>query len=342
MTASVVEERLASGRVWAGGSEGTLVERIAFAYQPSCLVVPFLRVLPLALDTSMLLNQVTYVVRKGSSGLLLAADLGLLRMYVGETVCGEVERNLVHRADSGGFNPQDLFAAWNNEVRPRLRVVDTTGIESDALDRLRLRGAWSDRPTAVLSIALGAQLTIADDPDLLDEQYAVRFTAAVHLLAPREAAIFDLSAHYALVLSADGLRVLGTTLRQTLAEPGRGRTVIIVISLLALGALGVLVLRDPQRARQTAVGLVRDGTNAFEELVGFRLQAGRDIPEPLLPSADAPLWLGVARLLALAPAPMTPDEISTLVYAPRAACDATLHAHRLFVEGPDGWQLGDW
>lgn len=86
MTVTNGADARTTGRGWARHGQGALVERIAFGYQLSTLTVPFLRVLPLALDASMLVNQVTYVVRKGSSGLLLAADLGLLRLYVGETV----------------------------------------------------------------------------------------------------------------------------------------------------------------------------------------------------------------------------------------------------------------
>ncbi|HEV8655019.1 MAG TPA: hypothetical protein VGR85_05850 [Candidatus Limnocylindria bacterium] len=329
-------------RLWAGGHKATLVERIAFAYMLPTLAVPYLRVLPLALDASMLLNQVTYVVRKRQSGLLAAADLGVVRLFVGETVCAEVERNLVARAVSGRLDAHDLFDAWRTEVSPRLRIVDTTGIQSGALDRLFARGAPSDRPTAILSVALGAQLTIADDRDLLDERYAVRFTAAVHLVAPRQAMLFDLRVHYGLVLSAESVRALATAVGQAFAQPGRTRAIAVVVGLAALGVLAILIVRDPQRAHQTMLELAGGTGRAIEELVGFRVSAGRATPQPLLPSIDAPQWLRLARVLALAPASLTVEEVASLAAAPREECAATLGTYPLFVEGPDGWQLGEW
>ena len=57
---------------------------------------------------------------------------------------------------------------------------------------------------------------------------------------------------------------------------------------------------------------------------------------------EAPLWLRFARVLALAPAPLTVEERASLAAAPRQKCADTLHAYRLFVQGRDGWQLGDW
>lgn len=340
--ASGREQRIVpTGRAWVR-HDASIVERIAFAYQPVNLVVPFLRILPLALDASMLVNQVAYVVRTGRSGLLLAADLGLLRLYVGETICDEVERNLIDRASSGQFNARHLLDAWRVEVMPRLRVVDTRGVDSPDLARLFARGASSDRPTALLSLALGAQLTLAEDRDLLDERYAVRFSVAVHLIAPRHAAFIDLTAHYALVLSAEGLTAIAQALRQTLATPGRGRTIALVLAGVAVGVLTVAVLHDAQRVGQTVEAVARHGVTALGDMVALRLEADRSTPEPILPSIDAPLWLRTARLLALAPAPLASTEIAQLVVAPRDACESVLRSHALFVAGRDGWQLGDW
>jgi hypothetical protein len=104
-------------RRWVRHGRGNLVERIAFAYQPYAIGVPFLRTLPLALDASMLVNQVAYVARKRRSGLLEAADLGLVRLYAGETIAGEVERNLIKRAASGRHSARELFGRFSRTRR---------------------------------------------------------------------------------------------------------------------------------------------------------------------------------------------------------------------------------
>jgi hypothetical protein len=331
-----------ASRRWARHGRGNLVERIAFAYQPYAIGVPFLRTLPLALDASMLVNQVAYVARKRRSGLLEAADLGLVRLYVGETIAGEVERNLIKRAASGRHSAQELFDAWRNQVLPRLRIVDTRGIQSENLDRIFRRGAPSDRPTALLSIVLGAELTLAEDPDLIAEKYAVLFSVKVHLWPAQRAGYFDITAHFSMVLSLEMISAASRALRAAIGRPGPGRNVTIAVVVVMLGVLGIALIKDARAVRTTAQRLAADGLAAFEQLYEFRTATARAIPQPIPATVDAPLWLRVARVLALAPAPLTATQVCAVASASTDKVERVLGEHRAFVCGPDGWQLGDW
>lgn len=189
-------------RRWASGRELDLIEQIALAYQPYQIATPFLRVLPLALDTSALVNLVAYVARRGRSGLLDATDMGLIRLYVGESIPVEVERNLAKRAISTHRPASELVAAWRDQVRPRLRVMDTRGLKSDGL-ALIVERHDVDRPTATLSLVLGVRLTWSEDPDLVDLRYAENLRVDVLVRGAGAVGSFDLTAHLALSLSSD-------------------------------------------------------------------------------------------------------------------------------------------
>jgi hypothetical protein len=186
-------------RRWASGRELDHIEQLAFGYRAHLAHASFLRILPVALDANVVLNAVARAATGKSTELLDAAKLGLIRLYVGETVPAEVERNLAWRAKKAGVPLERLEHCWR-EVRPLLRVVDTGRIEHPALERIIERHPV-DRPTAVLSLFIGARLTWSTDRDLREEGYADRLRVDV-LVAAQTVGQFDLSAHIALNISS--------------------------------------------------------------------------------------------------------------------------------------------
>lgn len=338
--------RAAGERYWASGRPTNLVEQVALAYQPYQMAAPFLRVLPLALDASALLNVVAYVARRGRSGLLDVTDLGLIRLYVGESVPVEVERNLSKRAISMRRPADELVAAWEEQVRPRLRVVDTHDIDSDEL-ALIVERHEVDRPTATLSLVLGARLTWAEDPDLVELGYAENLRVDVLLTGASAAGSFDLTAHLALSLSPEAIAAAARGLREAVASPGLGRNLILAIVVISMGVLTIALIKDPRRVRDTAAKIAAQGVDAMRRLYEFRLEAARSLPSVARGDAHAEAWRRVARCLAVAPAPLSPEEIAAATVIGQATLSVqevtgALEAHPAFVRGPSGWQLGTW
>src|SRR2546430_10642317 len=83
-------------RRWASGRELDHIEQLAFAYRAALPPRTFLPILPVAVDTNVLLRATARIARGLTSDLLVAAREGVIRIYVGETVNGEVEEHLAH------------------------------------------------------------------------------------------------------------------------------------------------------------------------------------------------------------------------------------------------------
>lgn len=95
-------------RRWASGRELDHIEQLSFAYRALLHPGSVLRILPVGVDANVLLNSVARLASGRPSDLLGAARLGLIRIYVGESVPGEVERALAWRARKADVPVGDL------------------------------------------------------------------------------------------------------------------------------------------------------------------------------------------------------------------------------------------
>lgn len=335
----------AEPRRWASGRDLDLIEQLAFAYRAQLPRASFLRILPVAVDADVLLNAVARVAAGKPSDLLGAARLGLIRVYVGESVPGEVEAGLAWRAQKAGVAVAELERIWTTDVRPRLRVVETGTLDHPGLARIIDRDP-TDRPTAVLSLFIGARLTWATDHDLRDEGYAERLNVEV-IVAAQTVGKFDLAAHLALNISSETLSAAGRAVLRAIDHPGPERTVAIVVVLLAAGALTVALIKDADRVKQTAARIAETGVEALQQLSSQRSEAGGKLPAIPVPAASEPLPVRLGHALAVAPAPLTTEEIADVVRATStpvetSEIETTLRSYRMFVAGQHGWQLGSW
>lgn len=348
-SATAARSRSSSGtsarRRWASGRELDRIERLAFAYRAQLPPTTFLRILPVAVDANVLLRAVTRVARGNLSDLVTAAREGAVRIYVGENVPAEVDEHLADLASATRVSIEDLQRIWQTDVRPLLRVVETGMFEHPSLAAIIARDP-DDRPTAVLSLFVGARLTWSFDKDLNTEGYAERLNVAI-VVAAQKVGQFDLSAHLALNISSESLSAAARTMMRAVERPGPQRTVAIAVVLLAAGALTVAVIKDPQRVRQSAARVAQIGMEGLQELAKYRTDQSGKLPAIPAPAATEPLPVRMAHALAVAPAPLTIDEIVSVLTATGALAtdiqvEATLRTYSAFVMGRHGWQLGSW
>lgn len=331
-------------RCWASGRELDYIERLAFAYRAHLLHAHFLRILPVALDANVVLNAAARAASSKSTELRDAAKLGLIRLYVGETVPAEVERNLARRAQKAGVSVERLEQCWC-EFRPLLRVVDTGTLEHAGLARIIERHPI-DRPTAALSLFIGARLTWSTDHDLRKEGYADKLRIDV-IVAAQTVGQFDLSAQLALNISSESITAAGGAAMRAIDHPGPERAVAIVVLLLAAGALTVALIKDAERVKQTAASIAEHGIKALQQLSAYRTEEGAKLPVIPMPAATESLAVRLAHALAVAPAPLTSQEVAVVLRVTGTPVDlaeieSTLRTHRMFVAGRHGWQLGVW
>lgn len=330
---------------WASGRELSLLEDRALAFRAVQLAgARFLRILPAAVDANVLLNTMIRAEKGERADLFPAAERGLIRLYVGETVPVDVEDHIAARARRAKVDPADLERRWEN-VRPLLRVVDTEGLGHPRLQRIEERDL-DDRSTAVLSLFVGARLTWSSDCDLRNEGYAEWLNLEI-VAAAQKVGEFDLSAHFALNLSTETVSAAGRAVMRALERPGVERTAALIVLAAAAGVLTVAYLRDPERVKQTAAAIAREGVAALRALSAYRDEHGQALPAVPAPSVSEPLAFQVAHALAVAPAPLTVVEIAEVLTSTGApteppVVEEALRGHRMFVRGKHGWQLGSW
>lgn len=198
----------------------------------------------------------------------------------------------------------------------------------------------------MLSLFVGARLTWSFDKDLTAEGYAERLNVEV-AVAAQKVGEFDLTAHLALNISSESLNAAGRALMRAIDTPGTPRTVAVVVVLLAAGALTVATIKNPERVKRTAARVAQIGFEGMQELARYRIEQGDKLP-PILPqAADEPLPVRLGHLLAVAPAPLTIDEIVEVLTATgtpetTTMTDSALLSYPAFVAGRHGWQLGSW
>lgn len=335
----------ALARQWASGRQLALVERLAFSYRAYAPDIPVFRILPLALDTPVLLNALTRVATGRSTELLQAAKFGLIRLYAAVDVVAEVEEKLVVRATRAGIGEEELRRVWTDELRPLLRVVDTSAVEHPRLAPILARDPL-DRPTAVLSLFIGARLTWSSDRDLRDGGYADALRVEL-IVAAQAVGQFDLTAHFVLNISAAAIEAGARALMRAIDHPGPERTVAIAVIIVTLGVLTVAVLKDSERVKQTAATVAQRGLEALGEASRYRAAKEAALPAFLPPASSEPLPVRIAHALAFAPAPLTASELADVLrdrgqQVTIGEIDAALCAYKMFASGDCGWQLGSW
>jgi len=332
-------------RRWASGRELDHIEQLAFGYRAALPPGTFLRILPAAVDANVLLRVVARLARGMTSDLVSAAREGVIRIYVGETIVAEVEEHLADLVRTTRVPLAQLERVWRDEVCPHLRVVQTGTFDHPDLSTIIARDP-DDRPTAVLSLFIGARLTWSYDKDLHDTGFAERLNVEI-VIASRNVGRFDLSAHLALRISEESISAAGRGLMRAIEGPGATRNVVIAVVLVAATALTVALIKDPQRVKQTAARVAEVGIEGFQHMAKFRGEEGGRLPAIPTPATTEPLPLRLAHALAFAPAPLATGELVEILArtgapVPTAEIETTLGSYRAFVRGRHGWQLGAW
>src|SRR5689334_6593133 len=99
-------------RRWASGRQPSVIEQLSSAYRALLPDTVFLRILPAAVDANVLLNTIARIASSKPAVLVDAARLGLVRLYVGETIWSEAERNLSSRAQQMRVPTEVLRNIW--------------------------------------------------------------------------------------------------------------------------------------------------------------------------------------------------------------------------------------
>lgn len=136
---------------------------------PSAQSMPrMLTVHPAIGDTSALISEVMMSVRTSRpSPLLIAMNVGVVRMHAGQHVWAEVPRVLSDLADNGRLDRQAAEELWWSEYVPMIRVVDTGGLPSSPSAISLAERDPSDVPTARLRDLLAPIVVLASDDDLI-------------------------------------------------------------------------------------------------------------------------------------------------------------------------------
>jgi len=298
-------------------------------------------------DANVLLNEVVARVRMEKQVALLAAmKAGGLRVHVATTIPGEVDEHLAERAARQGLDATKLTAIWLREVAPRLRVVDVGDPDVVELAEVAERDV-SDLPTATLASILGPGSTWSNDRDLIDPGLAGPYVLEL-VLAIRDVCVLD-ARIYTTARGAEVVGRLGTELVRALARlDTRTRLTVGALVIAALAAAMIVVWRKPELREDLIDALQRIYDAILDELSrSYALQqdAVPKLPPPLEMGTSRPERV-VARVLAVAPAPLSSDEVTMLVRRSHPTLDArvvrrTLGEHPMFVRaGRSFWQFG--
>jgi hypothetical protein len=304
-----------------------------------------LRVRPVVIDADVLLKEiVAEVKRPGEVVLYAACQLGFLRIYVAESVLGEVENNLARVCAETARDYTAARAVWAS-WRPHLRVISLhDDVPAEVLPVFQRHPA--DVPTARLSLTLGRGLTWSNDRHLRSTGFAQRYPLHA-ALAVRAVSRGEMSAHTAMRISTESVAaVLRLVCRAWLAAGPMQRVAVLGgIAAIVLAAVAVRSRITPTLSDSVPRILAALG-EGFERITEWRNLELRKVPA--LPAIDANLRLehAIARLLAYAAAPLTAPEIARRIalhgikVSDQQVRDA-LGASPMFVRsGRWFWQLG--
>lgn len=329
-------------RHWANGSEPSLFELICDSYSALLPIGSVLQVRPVIVDADVLLKEIVAEVKRPGEVVLYAASrLGLLRIYIADTIPGEVERNLEHVCADARRDYAAALAVWRN-WRPHLRVVATP----DVIPAEVAGVPASDVPTAALALTLGRELTWSNDRDLQRPGFAQRYPLE-SALAIRDVGSAETNVHVSLRISTGAIEeIVQLAQRAWVAAGPNGQLAI-------LAALGLLLGAGLARRRQVAARLSRSAPQVlaalsqnFERARDWYLSELKKLPPAPVIDLALPVEYQVARVLAYAALPLTAPEIvgrlaSHKIQASVDDVRDVLARSRLFV--PSGrwyWQLG--
>lgn len=331
-----------SRRHWANGSAPSLFELIADSYGALLPYRSVLRIRAAVVDADVLLKEiVAQVKRPGEIVLFSASRLGLLRIYVADTVPAEVDRNLERVCAETRRDYAAALAVWES-WRPHLRVVATPDVLPAEVGEVEP----SDVPTAVLALTLGREATWSNDRDLQRTGFARRYPLGA-ALAMRDVSSAEVNVHISLRISGGALEgTMELVRRAWLAAGPRGQ-------LAVLGALGLLLGIGLARRREITAAISASApqvlsaiAQSFEQARDWYSSELKKLPPAPVIDSSLPLDYLIARVLAYAPLPLTAPEIvsrlATLkVTVPLDIARMTLVRSRIFVPvGRWYWQLG--
>lgn len=291
-------------RRWANGEAPSLYELLAQGYKDTVGLAGVLRIRPVVVDADVLLKETMAVVKRpGRIKLFDESCSGPLRIFVAETVPGEVDRNLTRVCLEAGVDEASARDAWT-KWRSHLRVVATP----EVIPAEAQMAPPSDVPTAVLALILGPELTWSNDRGLQQRGLAIRYPT-LSSTAIAEVGDTELGVHITVRVSSETVEAAVTATRRAWTAVGPTGQLLLVFGLGI--ALGYTIARREEVVARLRVALpaverisqmLSDGYTSYVEAV-------KDLPPAPVISASIPLEYQVARVLAYAAIPQTVPEI---------------------------------
>jgi predicted nucleic acid-binding protein len=309
-----------------------------------------------AVDTGPLIQDIFRTLRDPltSSRMRQALRTGEVRIFTTPQVAMEVTRDLGFHAQRMGASYDAAWKLWNEEYRPRLRVVDVADF-AETVGQRKAALAVRQRHPPDASLALLCELlgvrAWAEDNDLMILGIGRRDWLK-HEVALVDAARLEFLGYAATLTVSEGVAQIGKqavrAYRASEAAIGRPATIAILV-LLALGC--GWYLSDADRRAQLAaspimkglassanfsLSIVATGQRQHGEATAYLASHARDESDPI--TAE----MRIARALASARGPMSGDALAQRAYLSRPVLDQLLVQHsRAFLRvGIDLWQLG--
>ena len=309
-----------------------------------------------AVDTGPLIHDIFRALRASapSTRMRQALRTGEVRIFTTPQVAIEVTRDLRFHAARLGANYDAAWKLWNEEYRPRLRVVDVDDFTDTVGQRRAVLAVRQrhppDAPLALLCELLGVRAW-AEDNDLMTLGIGRRDWLK-HEVALVDAARLEFLGYSATITVSEGVYAIGKqtarAYRASEAAIGRSAT-LAILALLALGC--TWYLSDSERRAQAAaspivkalstsanfsISVVATGQRQHGEATAYLASHARQEAEPIMAE------MRIARALAGTRGPMPGDELAQRAYMSRPLLDQLLAQHpRAFHKvGADSWQLG--
>lgn len=291
-------------RYWANGAAPSLYELLADGYRDTIGFAGVLRIRPVVADADVLLKEITAEVKRpGQIKLFDQSCSGPLRIFVAETVPGEVERNLPRVCFEAGVDEARAHEVWK-KWRPHIRVVATPEIVPVEAQT----APPSDIPTAVLALTLGPEITWSNDRGLQKRGLAIRYPT-LSSTAVAEVGQTEFGVHITVCVSSETVEAAVAAARRAWKVVGPTGQLLLAFGVgIALGY--TLARREDVVARLRAVlpaaerisEMLSDGYTSY-------LEAVKDLPPTPTIDASISRECQVARVLAYAGLPQTVPEI---------------------------------
>jgi predicted nucleic acid-binding protein len=283
-----------------------------------------------------------------------ALRTGEVRIFTTPQVAMEVTRDLRFHAARVGTNYDAAWKLWNEEYRPRLRVVDVDDFTNTVGQRRAVLAVRQrhppDAPLALLCELLGVRAW-AEDSDWMTLGIGRRDWLK-HEVALVDAARIEFLGYAATITVSEGVYAIGKQVargyRASEATIGRPAT-IAILALLALGCTWYLsdgdrraqvaaspIVRALSTSADFSISVVATAQRQHGEATAYLASHAREEAEPITTE------MRIARALAGARGPMSGDAIAQRAYVSKPVLDQLLAQHPRAFEsvGADVWQLG--